>query len=330
MLKGCGTILLCFLLHTATQQLWGQNPPLASPQPTPPSLAAPDASVPGTACAQLQQTSSKLIEQRKYSQVTGVLEQSLALCPNRREILLVLAKAQMLSKQFPAALASLNALISEDPKNVDALMTQGKVFYLLNKDAEADASLRRAIEIAPKASEPHYTLGRLYYAQSNVKDATTQFQAALKLDPNAYKAYDGLALCYETSGKISEAAHEYMSGLALVYKAYPSYDVIYADFAEFLLRYGSNKKAFDLAAEAASRNPREPRNFYLAGKALYEGGHLEASVPWLERSILINPLYPDPHNILARVYRRLGKSDQANQEARTFQKLLEKAPAITR
>ncbi|MHB1699359.1 MAG: tetratricopeptide repeat protein [Acidobacteriaceae bacterium] len=281
-------------------------------------------------CGELQQSSAHLISLKKYSEVVGVLERSLAVCPNRKAVLLALAKAQMLSEQFSASLGSLKTLLAEDPANMDALLTQGKVFYLLNRDAEADATLRQAIKIAPAASDPHYMLGRLYYAQSNLKEATAQFQEAVKLDPKAYKAYDGLALCYETSGDISDASHEYMAGLELVYKDHPTYDVIYADFAEFLLKYGSDKKAFDLAAAAASRNSGEPRNFYLAGKALYEGGHLEECLPWLERAIKINPLYPDPHNILARAYKRLGKDDLANQEAKTFQELLAKAPTFRR
>lgn len=329
--KRFGRILLCILLFAALQTAWGQTSVLNSSQVPPKSGAMPDAPAPMAArCSELQQSSSLLLSQKKYSEVVGVLERALAICPNRKEVLLALAKAQMLSEQFSASMVSLNTLLSQDPTNVDALMTRGKVLYLLNKDAEADASLKQAIKMAPAAWEPHYTLGRLYYAQSNLKDATAQFQAALTLDPKAYKAYDGLALCYETSGDISDASQEYMAGLALVYKDHPTYDVIYADFAEFLLRYGSDKKAFDLAAMAAARNPGEPRNFYLAGKALYEGGHFEECVPWLERAIQINPLYPDPHNILARAYRRQGKADLARQEADRFRKLFDKAPTVRR
>ena len=38
------------------------------------------------------------------------------------------------------------------------------------------------------------------------------------------------------------------------------------------------------AAEAAQRNPAEPRNFFLAGKALVQAGRSDLSVRWFEQA----------------------------------------------
>ncbi len=326
----CRVVFLLFSMTAAWFPLFGQT--LQEKKLTIALIAATPAGIPAVkdACAALHEQSVRLIAQKRYSEVTGVLQKALSVCPNRKEVLLGLAKAQMLSQQFDAAISSLHVLLAEDPANADALMTQGEVLYLINKDSEAAASLRHAIQVAPRNAEPHYLLGRLYYAQSNLKEATKQFQEALKLDANAYKAYDGLGLCYGNIGDITLAAQNYMEGIALVYKDHPHYDVIYADFAKFLLRYGENRKAFNLAAEAVVRNPQRPRNFFLAGKALEQAGYLNESVHWLGKSAEMDPSYPDPHYILARIYRKLGKRDQANQESTTFEKLSEKAPTVRR
>lgn len=244
--------------------------------------------------------------------------------------MLELAKAQMLSQQFDAALASLHLLLADDPANVEAFITQGQVFYFINRDSEAESSLMQAIHIAPTDAEPHYWLGRIYYSDSRLQEAMAQFQEALKLNPDAYKAYDGLALCHENKGDMRLAVQTYMDGIALVYKKHPHYDVIYADFAEFLLRYGDSQKAFSAAAEAATRNPHEPRNFFLAGKAAEQAGKYDVSIRWLTKAVELDPVYPDPHYLLARIYRRTGNMKAAAEESSKFEALSAKAPQVRR
>lgn len=314
------------LAWAASFPLFGQAFPVQSsvaaiPLAPTPAKSVASATADQDSCEMLQRRSSVLLATRDYAGVTNVLQTALGACTDHRAVLLALAKAQMLSRQFDRALASLNTLLTANPVDADALMTQGEVYYLASQYLDAKGSLQAAISAAPTEAEPHYLLGRLYYSQSNVKDATAEFQEALKLNAKSYKSYDGLGLCYENQGEIELAAQSYMKGIALVYKDYPSYDTIYADFAEYLLRYGKNQKAFDLAAEAASRNPKEPRNFFLAGKALYKAGHLEQSLTWLGKAVAMDRNYPDPHYVLGQAYTKLGNKDEAGREIAAFQKL---------
>lgn len=281
-------------------------------------------------CVTLQQQDGHLISQRKYSAAAVTLQNALSSCPDRAQILLELANVQMLSEQFTAALSTLHRLLVNDPENLEARITQGEIFYLLDKDSDAVSSFISAINVDPESAEPHYLLGRVYYEDSHLKEAIQQFHEALKLNPDAYRAYDGLALCYESMGDIHLTIQNFMNGLKLVYKAHPHYDVIYADFAEFLIRYGVNQKAFNLASEAASRNPREPRDFFLAGKALEQEGKFFESVRWLKRAAEMDPSYPDPHYFLARIYRKLGENERAEEENRICERLFQAAPKIKR
>jgi Flp pilus assembly protein TadD len=312
------------LIALAAQTLSDQNGAPATHLDGEAPLASSPSAIAGNTCEGQQAHSAELIARRDYSTAARVLQQALPLCSNHRAVLLALAKAQMLSRQLDAALISLKTLLAADPADAEALMVQGEVLYLDNRSSEAQVALQNAIAAAPADVEPHYLLGRLYYSQSNVKGAMTEFQKALTLDPAAFKVYDGLGLCYENEGDVKLAAQSYLKGIELVYKDHPAYDTIYADFAEFMLRYGHNQRAFDLAAEAAGRNPREPRNFYLAGKALYEAGHLEQSVTWLRKAAEMDHFYPDPHYLLARAYHKLGEGDQAAREIETFKVLSKK------
>ncbi|MDW5264593.1 MULTISPECIES: lipopolysaccharide assembly protein LapB [Acidobacteriaceae] len=284
----------------------------------------------GDACASLQKQSEQFISLGSYSVAAGVLQKSLSVCSNRKEVLLELAKAQLLSQQTDAALASLHLLLADDPGNVQAFITQGQALYFDNKDSDAESSLMHAAHLAPKDAEPHYWLGRIYYMDFRLQEATAQFQEALKLNPDTYKAYDGLALCYENKGDISLTVKTYMDGIALVYKNHPHYDVIYADLAEFLLRYDDNQKAFTAAAEAVTRNPREPRNFFLAGKAAEQEAKYDVSIRWLTKAAEMDLTYPDPHYLLARIYKRIGNMKAAADESTKFQILSARAPQLRR
>jgi Flp pilus assembly protein TadD len=74
------------------------------------------------------------------------------------------------------------------------------------------------------------------------------------------------------------------------------------------------------------RNPDEPRNLFLAGKALAQLGRSDISVRWFERAIALDPDYPEPHYQLSQAYRRLGRADDADRELKAFQAAQARAP----
>jgi cytochrome c-type biogenesis protein CcmH/NrfG len=43
------------------------------------------------------------------------------------------------------------------------------------------------------------------------------------------------------------------------------------------------------------------------------------SVKWLEQAAALNPDYPEPLYVLAQVYRRLGRTDDASRALKAFQ-----------
>jgi len=224
----------------------------------------------------------------------------------------------------------LHKLLASDPKNVGALILLGQVQYLSNHDTGAEASFQQAIADAPEKPEPHYFLGRMEYEDGRIPEAIDQFQAAIKLDSKFYKAYDNLGLCYEAQGNNALAIQNYTKALGLVYKDHPEYDSVYLNLTEFMLKQGDNQKAFDLAAEAVSRNSQNPKGFFLAGKAMEQAGHEEDSMLWLKKAAEMDPAYSDPHYLLARIYRKLGRTADASEETAIFKTLVDKAPRVKR
>ncbi len=209
---------------------------------------------------------------------------------------------------------------------MQALKVKAKALYLLRRDDDAKATLKRAAERAPADAEIPYDLGRIYYQQGRHADAAELLRRATTLDPGSYKAWDALGLATEALGNVGEAQQLYLKAIALVHKAHPRYDVVYANFADLMIKVGDYQRAFDLAAEAAERNPDEARNFFLAGKALVQLGRADISLRWFERAIVLNADYPEAHYQLAQAYRRLGRSEDAERALKAFQAASARAP----
>ena len=280
----------------------------------------------GQDCQQVQTAARQAYDERRYESAALYFGTALTTCGPSSPLFLALGQAQLLAQHPADALASLDRIPVDDPDYVAALKVKAKALYLLRRDAEAEATLKRAAARAPEDAQIPYDLGRIYYQLGRHVEAAASFRRATALDPAAYRAWDNLGLATEALGDAAQAQQHYLKALSLVYKDHPRYDVVYANFADLLLRLGNYQRAFDLAAEAAQRNPDEPRNFFLAGKSLVQLGRSDLSVRWFEQAIVLNPDYPEPHYLLAQVYRKLGRPADAERALKAFQAAAARAP----
>ena len=169
-------------------------------------------------------------------------------------------------------------------------------------------------------------LGRIYYQEGRIDQATGQFQRVLRINPKSYRALDNLGLCYESLGDSEMATRYFLTAIKLVETEAPDYDWAYANLANLLLEKGDAESAFAAASKAADRNPYAARDFYLGGKALAALGKNELSANWLERSVTLDPKYPEPLYLLARVYAQLGEPDKAKAALEKFRAVKAVAP----
>ena len=191
---------------------------------------------------------------------------AVAACGPSAALFLALGQAQLLARRPADALPTLERIPVDDPDYVPALKVKAKALYLLRRDPEAEETLKRAAARAPGDAEIPYDLGRIYYQLGRHTEAAAALRQATALDPRAYKAWDNLGLASEALGDVAQAQQHYIKAIALVHKDHPGYDVVYANFADLLIKLGKYQQAFDLAVEAAQRNPDEPRNLLSRGE----------------------------------------------------------------
>jgi Flp pilus assembly protein TadD len=277
-------------------------------------------------CQETQALARRAYEERRYDQAATEFARALKACGSKPPLLVALGQAQLLARRPAEALATLERIPDNDADYLQVLKVKAKAEYLLRRDADAEATLQRAAQRAPADAEVPYDLGRIYYQQGRHAEAAKSFRRATELDPRAYRAWDNLGLAAEALGDVAQAQQHYLKAISLVYKDHPRYDVVYANFADLLIRQGDFRRAFDLAAEAAQRNPDDPRNFFLTGKALARLGRNDVSVRWFEQAIALNPDYPEPHYLLAQAYRTLGRTADADRALKSFQAAAARAP----
>lgn len=186
-------------------------------------------------------------------------------------------------------LAKMNAI---DPDSVLAHELSGEMMEAMNNYDGALVELKKAVEMAPQRPGTHYKLGDAYYSLSQWDSATEQFQAELSVDPaNCTARWKIGAIVLQKNGNPEEALTDIDRALSTC----PGLTDAKPDRARALIKLNRN-------AEAATD---------------------------LEAAAKADPAEPSTHFLLAKVYRALGRVQEAQAEMQTFSKLEESARAAT-
>jgi tetratricopeptide (TPR) repeat protein len=213
------------------------------------------------------------------------------------------------AQEFARALAAC-------PQRDEILISLGQTQYLAGDEAAAEQTLLRANRTAAR-----YALGRIFYEQARYTEAAAQFEQVVAREPDNYRAHDNLALCYDALQRDADALRHFFQALDLVKEKHREYEWPYANLAEFYLKREQFEKAFQLAAEAAERNPGSARNFFLTGHALLKLGRLENSLKWLRRAVDLDPAHAEAQFQLGQALRRLGRAGESAAHLEKFREL---------
>ncbi len=214
-------------------------------------------------------------------------------------------------RKLDTAISGFERAISICPPKPEIHVTLGQLLFLGGREIEAEDRIKAALAIDPRHAGALYALGRLYYEQKRYIEGVGQFNKLTAIEPRNHKAWDNLGLCYDALSRDSDALRSFFRALDLVMKAHPEYDWAHANLADFFLRREQYEKAFQLAAEAARRNPASSRNAFLTARALAKLDKRDLSLRWLEQAVKLDGDYAEAWYVLAQTYRKLGRADDA-------------------
>jgi len=223
--------------------------------------------------------------------------------------------AQLQTGDLPGAVANLQRALERQPSDPDLLYYLGRASGLLSKQA-VDTLLAQY----PDSPRAHQAMGENYYVLRQMPQAEADYKEALKLRPDLPEVHMELGEVYASSGQWQKAEEEFRAQT----KLQPGNAEAAYRLGNALLEQGKAKEARPELQRADRLLPDMPETLYALGKAAALDGDNTAAEKAFTKLLEIEketPLAAQTHFALAGIYRKQGKTAEAEREMQEFQKL---------
>ena len=279
----------------------------------------------------------------QFDVAEDLIAQALALAPDFAEAHGNLAGTLQDMGRFAEAAASYEKLLDLEPKNVEAMGNLGVTLHQAERLHEAVDCFRRALALAPDFAELHYSLGNALKLLGRLDEAVAAYRQAISLNAAFPQAYNGLASALEMMGRTENAVAALTEALAIepnsllaethgmlggvliklgrideaisALRTSVGLDPTYRDAHEALKKIYWDREQRDSMDQsyfdACAAHPGLATCHYNLGAALIVSDKPEEALNALETAVRLDPSSGDAHNHLGRVYRELGRLDDA-------------------
>ncbi len=223
--------------------------------------------------------------------------------------------AQIEVGQLNEAVVNLSAARSKHPNDPDLQYYLGHASGLLSKN-----SIDTLLAMHPDSARAHQALAENYFVLRQMPQAEKEYLEALRLRPNLPDLHLELGQVYANSAQWPKAETEFRAEA----KLRPGSAEAAYRLGTALLQEGKSHDALIELKRANELKPEMPETLYSLGKAALLGGDgSTAEQSWLKVVELEKDtsLAAQSHFGLAGLYRKQGKTAQAQHEMQEFQKL---------
>jgi tetratricopeptide (TPR) repeat protein len=223
--------------------------------------------------------------------------------------------AQIQTGQLPEAVANLQAALAAHPNDPDLLYYLGRASGLLAKQ-----SIDTLLAAYPDSARAHQAMAENYFVLRRMQDAEKEYREALRLRPGLPEAHLALGEVYAGAFQWDKAEEQFR----LQAKLQPGNAEAAYRLGEALLEQGKAHEARAELLRADRLMPQMPETLYSLGKAAsLEGDAAAAEKAWTKLLAIEkqSALAAQAHFGLAGLYRKQGKTAEAQREMQEFQKL---------
>jgi tetratricopeptide (TPR) repeat protein len=211
-----------------------------------------------------------------YDKAAPYLKEASERDPNNLQLLLALEHSYLWSNQFKFVLGVYHQILTLNPDSAEADMVAGEALDEMQDSAGATEMFRAAVKADPKLPNVHFGLGYLLWTQKQYPEAASEFKAELANDPKHVQSMLYLGDAYIQMNQVRDAGPL----LEAAIKIDPSLALGHLDLG--------------ITDSEAGRNEDALRELTAAEKMMPN----DVNVHWR----------------LARLYRTLGKKDEAKAE----------------
>jgi tetratricopeptide (TPR) repeat protein len=219
------------------------------------------------------------------------------------------------------AVAAMDLAIDREPSRESSYLDLGMILLSHERLPVALESAKKAVETAPGSYQAHMLKGLVEAKMNHLKDAAMTYDRAIQLNPEAPEALLALALVYSADGKAREAEQALKRGL----EKFPQNPILYQECGKLLLKFGaevdpaSQSRAVSMFQTALSLNPSLAESHYQLGNLALGSDKTREALQHLEAAAKLSPKNSKTHFALARLYRRLGRADDASKELALYE-----------
>jgi len=239
----------------------------------------------------------------QFAEAEKLYRQILSQVPRQPDALHLLGLLAHHRGQHANAVEIINQAIREAPGHAPYHCNLGSALQALGKTAEAIASYRQALALQKDFPEAHLNLGNALEASGKPDDAIASYRRALRSRPQYAEAYYNIGRIHQAHGRDGEAVSAYRRALAIQ----PEYTEAHNNLGNALRSMERVDEAISSYQNAIAIRPDHAEAHNNLGLAYQASGQPDAAIASLERALVIRPDYAEAHNNLGSVFAAKGR-----------------------
>ncbi|MCP4126830.1 MAG: tetratricopeptide repeat protein [Gammaproteobacteria bacterium] len=218
-----------------------------------------------------------------------------------------LAGLLMLDKKLNQSKEMIDGVLTEDPKNRDALLTRAALSLAMKDADKGIADLRTLLGEDPGHVKGLRLKARAHLAKNEVALARESLEAAIQVSPQEAAANFELAQLLVQTGKGDDA----IAVLQKMQKFAPDHAGIMLGIAKIYARQKKWDEVIAVAKQMQVKHPDQAPGYHYEGLGLQGKGRLEESVGLFDRSLQLSPNAVEPLIAVAKSWLVLKQPDKA-------------------
>ena len=163
---------------------------------------------------------------------------------------LILAEAQIASKQYKNALNSLNKAEKLNSNISEIYFTKSNIYLKTSQQKKAKTALEKGIKIEPNNHKAIFQLGNIFLMEKNYLEAIKLFDKSIKIKPDFWQAINNKGLAYFEKNNINLSIKLFENAISIQENAEPLLGLATC------LRLNDTKLAIKLAKKALAKDPK--------------------------------------------------------------------------